>query len=102
ALDPANSWAFKKINAEIARKKALGKTLKKTPAKTSAKTNFELDENEKVLSVRKYALKWNAIKELQIFRVEKSQMAIFVSGKVKEEIERNNITGCDFLEVKVV
>ncbi|GAC43356.1 hypothetical protein [Paenibacillus popilliae] len=42
-MDPANSWAFKKINAEIARKKALGKTLKKTPkkipAKTSAKTN---------------------------------------------------------------
>ncbi|GAC44481.1 outer membrane protein, partial [Paenibacillus popilliae ATCC 14706] len=34
---------LKKINAEIARKKALGKTLKKTPkkipAKTSAKTN---------------------------------------------------------------
>jgi hypothetical protein len=65
-------------------------------------SEFELDENEKVLSVRKYALKQNAIKELQIFRVEKSQMAIFVSEKVKEEVERNNITGCDFLEVKVV
>ena len=65
-------------------------------------SEFELDENEKVLSVRKYALKRNVIKELQIFRVEKSQMAIFVSEKVKEEVERNNITGCDFLEVKVI
>jgi hypothetical protein len=63
---------------------------------------FELDENEKVLSVRKYALKRNAIKGLHVFRVEKSQMAIFVSEKVKEEVERNKITGCDFLEVKIV
>ncbi|WP_042230006.1 polymorphic toxin-type HINT domain-containing protein [Paenibacillus popilliae] len=38
ALDPANSWAFKKINAEIARKKALGKTPAKTDGKNSGKS----------------------------------------------------------------
>jgi hypothetical protein len=65
-------------------------------------SEFEVDENEKVLSIRKYALKRNAIKDLHVFRVEKSPLAIFVSEKVKEEVERNKITGCDFLEVKVV
>lgn len=65
-------------------------------------SEFELDENEKVLSVRKYALKEKAINGSPIFRVAGSPLAIFVSERVKDEIERTAISGCSFLEVKVI
>ncbi|WP_077319301.1 Imm43 family immunity protein [Virgibacillus proomii] len=61
---------------------------------------FEL-EDEKVYNFTKYALKESEIKG-HIFKLKGDEIPIFVSEKVKELIEQHNITGCDFLEVKVV
>ncbi len=65
-------------------------------------TVFELNENEKVLSVKKYALNRSEIKDLHLFRVVNSSMSIFVSEAVKNALETNGITGCDYYEVKVI
>lgn len=55
---------------------------------------------EKLTSVKVYSLKKDAISGHHIFRVKESTLAIFVSEILKEELEKNKITGCDFLEVK--
>ena len=55
---------------------------------------------EKALSVKVYALKKSVVEGHHIFRLKSSSVAIFISGKLKKEIEKNRITGCDFLEVK--
>ncbi|CAM3576240.1 imm11 family protein [Brevibacillus invocatus] len=64
-------------------------------------TEFELDENEKVLSVKKYALKYSELKEVHLLRLTDDPFGIFVSEIVKKTLNENNITGCDFLEVRV-
>lgn len=56
--------------------------------------------DEKVISVKVYALKKNVIKMHHIFRLKESNLAIFVSEELKNIIQKNEITGCDFLEVK--
>lgn len=61
---------------------------------------FEIDENEKVISVKKYALKLENINK-DIFKLKEKTIPIFLSERVMNEIKENNITGCDFLEVKV-
>ena len=61
---------------------------------------FELD-NEKIYDITKYALKKEEIKGKDIFKLKGDEIPIFVSGTVKELIEKNNITGFDFLEVEV-
>lgn len=55
---------------------------------------------EKVLSVKVYSMKKSVVEGHQIFRLKSSSVAIFVSEELKKEIEKNRITGCDFLEVK--
>lgn len=62
---------------------------------------FELDD-EKILSVEKYALKREKIKNYNIFKLKDECIPIFVSEKVKEIVEKNSLTGFQFLEVKVV
>lgn len=62
---------------------------------------FELDD-EKILSVEKYALKKEKINNYNIFRLKDESIPIFVSEEVKNIIEENLLIGFKFLEVKVV
>lgn len=62
----------------------------------------EIDENEKMISVQKYAIKGSVIKDIDLFRLKDHYMSIFISEKLKKAMEKNGITGCDYLEVKVV
>lgn len=62
---------------------------------------FELDD-EKILSVEKYALKQDVIKNCNIFKLKDETIPVFVSEKVKDIVEENSLIGFQFLEVKVV
>ena len=62
---------------------------------------FELDD-EKIISVQKYAIKRSKIKENHIFRLKDNTIPIFVSEKIKNIIEENGLSGFDFLEVDVI
>lgn len=62
---------------------------------------FELDD-EKVLSVEKYALRKNMIENNNIFRLKDDTIPIFVSERFKNIVEENSLIGFQFLEVKVV
>lgn len=61
---------------------------------------FEL-EDEKIISVEKYALKAREVGESDIFRLKDDTIPIFVSEKVKKIIEENALSGFAFLEVDV-
>ncbi|MGG0658097.1 imm11 family protein [Rummeliibacillus pycnus] len=61
---------------------------------------FELDDN-KFYDISKYTLNENEINGKHIFKLKGDEIPIFVSELVKELVEKNNITGCDFLEVEV-
>ncbi|MGD6849147.1 imm11 family protein [Rossellomorea aquimaris] len=58
--------------------------------------------DEKIYTIRKYALRRESIKNQHIFRSLGYEIPIFTSEKVKSIIDNNFITGCDFLEVKVM
>ena len=61
---------------------------------------FELDD-EKIVSVEKYALKGNEIEDNHIFRLREDTIPVFVSEIIKKVIEDNNLLGFEFLEVDV-
>jgi hypothetical protein len=61
---------------------------------------FELND-KKFYDITKYALNENKINSKHIFKLKNDEIPIFVSELAKELIEKNNITGCDFLEVEV-
>jgi hypothetical protein len=61
---------------------------------------YELDD-EKIISVEKYALKGSKIEGKHIFRLKDDTIPIFVSEELKKIIEDNCLTGFDFLEVDV-
>lgn len=61
---------------------------------------FELDD-EKIISVEKYALKKEKIDGHNIFRLKNDTVPVFVSEKVKNIIEDNALTGFAFLEVDI-
>jgi len=63
---------------------------------------FKIDENERIISIEKYAIKGSNLYGVHIFRLKDDYLAIFVSELVKRVIQENEITGCAFLEVKVV
>lgn len=62
---------------------------------------FELD-NEKIISVEKYALKSSEIVDKHIFRLKDDIIPIFVSETLKKVIEDNDFIGFEFLEVDVI
>ena len=62
---------------------------------------FELDD-EKIISVEKYALKSSQIVNRHIFRLKDKTIPIFVSETLKKVIEDNKFTGFEFLEVDVI
>ena len=59
---------------------------------------FELDD-EKIISVEKYALKSSEIVNRHIFRLKDDTIPIFISETLKKVIEDNDFTGFEFLEV---
>lgn len=61
----------------------------------------ELD-NEKFISIAKYAINSEKVNGHHIFRLKNSTIPIFISEKIKSIIEQNNLTGFDFLEIKSV
>lgn len=58
-------------------------------------------KGETVYSFVKYALKAEMIKDKHIFRIKSCTIPIFVSEYFKRFVKKNNLTGFDFLEVKV-
>lgn len=60
---------------------------------------FELDD-KKIISVEKYALKSEAIKGHDIFRL-KDDIPVFVSERIKNIIEINALSDFAFMEVYV-
>lgn len=60
---------------------------------------FELDD-EKIISVEKYALKKEKIDGHNIFRLKNDTLPVFVSERIKKVIEDNTLTGFAFLEVE--
>lgn len=62
---------------------------------------FELDD-EKIMSIEKYALKKDRIVNSNIFKLKDDTIPTFVSEKFKKIVEENNLTGFQFLEIKVV
>lgn len=69
---------------------------------TSKYSIYVTDDGDKMVSIQKYAIKLNVIKEYNLFRLKDDYVSIFVSEKMKKAIEKAGITGCDFLEVKVI
>ncbi|WP_349407789.1 imm11 family protein [Pseudalkalibacillus sp. SCS-8] len=59
-------------------------------------------DNEKIYSIRKYALDKNEINMNHLFKLKGLEIPLFVSESVEKLVTKNNITGCDFLEVKVI
>ena len=68
----------------------------------NSKYNIFEARGKKMLSVIKYALKGDMLKNLHIIRLKESKFATFVSEILRKELSKNSISGCDFLEVKVV
>lgn len=56
----------------------------------------------KYLAIKKYALQQEKVRGFNFVRLKKSKFSTFVSEFVRNKLVENNITGCDFLEVKVV
>ena len=58
--------------------------------------------DKKINFVKKYALKKKAIEGHDIFRLKNDTIPLFISERVKNAIEENQLLGFDYLEVKVV
>jgi len=62
----------------------------------------DIDGTKKMLSIQKFVLKGNVTEGNDLFRLKDDYFSIFISEKLKKAMKKNGITGCDFLEVKVV
>ncbi|MFC4323285.1 imm11 family protein [Litchfieldia salsa] len=62
---------------------------------------IEVDD-EKVYSIRKYAINKSAVSDYHIFKVKGYEIPMFVSEICKDAVLKQGITGCDFLGVKTV
>jgi hypothetical protein len=64
-------------------------------------SKFDLD-GEEIISVQKYAIYKERLQEANVIKLKNDVIPIFVSEAFKIEVEKKDITGCDFSEVKVV
>ncbi|QHE53681.1 imm11 family protein [Pontibacillus sp. HMF3514] len=62
---------------------------------------IDLDD-EKFYNVKKYAVSKNRINQKNVFKLKGDEIPVFISGVIKEQIEEELVTGCDFLEIKVI
>lgn len=58
-------------------------------------------DGEKIYSIRKYVVIQDKVKNVHLFKLKGYEIPIFASELVKKLTEKNNITGCDFLEIGV-
>ncbi|HWK22296.1 MAG TPA: DUF1629 domain-containing protein [Ureibacillus sp.] len=67
-------------------------------------SKYDLIEAEdiKIYSVSKYALNRRELNNLNIIKLKGDELPLFVSELLKKTITDNNITGCDFLEIKLI
>ncbi|SFX84777.1 hypothetical protein SAMN04487866_1442 [Thermoactinomyces sp. DSM 45891] len=63
---------------------------------------FEYGDNQKLISVKKYALNKPCLENKHVFKLHGDEFPLFVSEEFKKEVEKNKLTGFDFLEVKVI
>lgn len=63
---------------------------------------FKTDDGEEMLSIKKYVLDGNKIKGHDIFKLKNKPIPVFLSQQIVTLIKNNNLSGFDFLEVKVV
>lgn len=62
---------------------------------------IEIDD-EKVYSIRKYIINKNAVIDYHIFKISGYEIPMFVSDEFKNGVLKQEITGCDFLEIKAI
>jgi hypothetical protein len=62
----------------------------------------EIDEKEKMISIQKYVIKGDGVEGYDIFRLKDDYVSIFISERLRKAMMKNGVTGCDYLEVKVV
>ncbi|MGE6259922.1 imm11 family protein [Heyndrickxia sporothermodurans] len=62
---------------------------------------IELDD-EKVFNIKKYAINAESAKGHNIFKMKGYEIPLFISELTMNEIISKKITGCDFLENKVI
>ena len=68
---------------------------------SSVYTYYDIEgRNEKWLSVIKYGIKGENVREHHIFRLKESPADVFVSEKFKKIVEKNKMLGIDFQRVK--
>lgn len=59
-------------------------------------------EGEKIYSVRKYAVSEEKINKKNSFKLKGDEIPLFVSETFKQLVEENNITGCEFIEIRTI
>ncbi|MBS3682285.1 maleate cis-trans isomerase [Ornithinibacillus massiliensis] len=59
-------------------------------------------DGEKIYTVRKYAVSNSIINNKNIFKLKGDEIPLFASETLKQSVEENNISGCDFLEIKTI
>lgn len=62
---------------------------------------FEVDKDEKFISVEKYALKKDMLQGQDLFKLKDDTIPKFISERLVKVMIENNVTGCDFLEVNI-
>lgn len=65
-------------------------------------SSFKNTDGSNLISVSVYTLKNDMVKDIDIFRLKNSNIPIFISDRLRKIIRNNKITGCDFLQVKVI
>jgi hypothetical protein len=68
-------------------------------SKFSTYTNID---GSNLISVNVYALKKEEISDIDILRIKDSNIPIFISDKLRKIIKKNKLTGCDFVEVRII
>ncbi|MEK3952120.1 MULTISPECIES: imm11 family protein [unclassified Psychrobacillus] len=57
-------------------------------------------DGEKIYSVRKYAVSEDKINNKNLFKLKGDEIPLFMSEDFKQLVEKSNITGCEFLEIR--
>ena len=59
-------------------------------------------EGEKIYSIRKFAVNNDKVNNIDLFKLKGQEISLFASESLKALVDKNKITGCDFLEIKVI
>jgi hypothetical protein len=59
-------------------------------------------DGKKIYFIRKYAVTQNKVNNHNLFKLQDDEIPLFVSESIQKMVTNENITGCDFLEIKVI